>query len=234
MGIFKVFSDFVTGLGNLFINAFSFVSGFFSDIFWRFIGLPGFILDLFGIRPTKKLRIKFIILRDENGVELIPQANIEETFKLTKRIFDEQADIELIQTGKLIAGSAPEGALNVTSPTKSFLKLWYSEIGKYFNALAGIGLFTRRLSVIIVNTLEGHIGRSFGPMANFVLVEKALFQDPKKPKTTVAHEICHACGLFLHRKPKENLMYHTYVGRGEILYRWQSSVVRSARFVWYH
>lgn len=230
MSISSVISGVIKKIGRVFVGTVSVVGGIFGDLFGRFLGIPGFILDILGIRPKKKLRLRFIILLDENATELTPQANLGETFKLTKRILNEQADIELIQTGILIAGGAPEGALNVTSPTESFFELW-GEVGEYFNALAGIGFFTRRLSVIIINTMEEHNGRSFGPAANFVLVEKKYFDNPKNQATIVAHEIGHACGL-LHRLPKENLM-HRDDDRKEKLSHWQSSVVRGSKFVWY-
>lgn len=230
MSILSVVTDVVGGIGNAIVGTVAVVGGLFGDIFGRLIGILGFIFDLIGIRPKKKLRLKFIILMD-GATQLIPQANLDETFKLTKRILNEQADIELIQTGILIAGGAPEGALNVTSPAASFFELW-GEVGTYFNALAGIGFFTRRLSVIIVRTMEDDNGRSFGSAANFVLVEKQYFEDPKNQATIVAHEIGHACGLILHRKQKENLM-HKPDDRGEKLSRWQSSVMRGSKFVWY-
>ncbi len=230
MALFDRFSTAIKRVGNVLTGTISVISGLLGDIFGRFIGLGGFNLDLIGLRFKKQLRLRFIILLDENATELIPQENLGETLKITKRILDEQADIEIIQTGVLIAGGAPIGALDVTSPTGSFFELW-SEVGAYFNSLAGIGLFTRRLSVIIVRTMEVHNGRSFGPMVNFVLVEKQYFEDPKNQATIVAHEIGHACGL-LHRKPKENLM-HQPDDRREKLSRLQSSVMRGSRFVWY-
>jgi hypothetical protein len=230
MSILSVVTDVVKGIGNAIVGTVSVVGGLFADIFSRLIGIPGFILDLIGFRIKKKLRLKFIILMD-GATQLIPQDNLEETFKLTKRILKEQANIELIQTGILIAGGAPDGALNVTSPAASFFELW-GEVGTYFNGLAGSGITTRRLSVIIVKTMDDDNGRSFGPLANFVLVEKQYFDDPKNQATIVAHEIGHACGLFFHRKQKENLM-HKPDDRGEILSRSQSSVIRGSRFVWY-
>lgn len=229
MSIFSKVTGVVKSIGNTIAGTISVVGGFLGDIFGRIIGIPGFILDLLGIRLKKKLRLKFVILMD-GATQLIPEDNLGETFKLTKRILNEQSDIELIQTGILIAGGAPEGALNVTTPTASFFELW-GEVGTYFNALAGFGFFTRRLSVIIVKTMEGDPGRAFGPAANFVLIEKNIFDDPKNATTLVAHEIGHACGL-LHRKPKENLMHHDG-DRKEKLSRWQSSVMRGSKFVWY-
>jgi len=232
MAFFDGFSSIVRGIGNALTGTISVVGGLLGDLFGRFLGIGGFFLDLIGLRKKKKLWLKFIILLDENATELIPQENLGETFKITKRILDEQADIEVIQTGVLIAGGAPEGALDVTSPTGSFFELW-GEVGAYFNSLAGIGPFTRRLSVIIVRTMEEHEARSFGPTANFILITKTHFANPKEPEKIVAHEIGHACGL-LHREQKVNLMYHTEDDRGEKLTNWQSAVMRGSKFVWYY
>ena len=231
MGFLSGVTSVIKGVGNALAGTVSVIGGLLSEGISRILGLGGFFLDLIGVRIQKKLKIKFIILTDTNGAELVPQSNIDETFKLTKRILDEQADITLIQRGIFIAFGAPAGALDVTTPTKSFFGLW-GEVGTFFNGLAGYGPFTRMLSVIIVNTLEGDDGRSFGPASNFVLVEKHYFINPKKPNSIVAHEIGHACGLIKHRKRKVNLM-HKPDSRGEHLTRWQISWMRGSKFLWY-
>lgn len=231
MAFFDRIGGAIRGVGNFLAGSASVIGGLLGEIFGRIIGIPGFIIDLFGFRATKHLRIKFVILADENG-QLIPKENVDETFKLTKRIFREQANIEVHNAGTLLAGSAPTGALDISGAVGSFFDQWL-QAGNYLSALAGFGTFTRRISVIVVRSIEGgDAGRSFGPLVNFVVIQKSIFSDPKVQSTLVAHEIGHACGLYIHRDQRINLMHHPS-DRGEKLTWWQSNVVRGSRFVWY-
>ena len=230
MPFFGAIAGVIKGIGSALLGVVSVGGGFLEEFFGRFFGLPGLFLDLIGIRPKKKLRLRFLILANQFG-PLVPPANLQETFKLTKRIYDEQADIKVIQSDTSIAYGAPEGALEVTTPIMNNIG-HFGEVGAYFHGLSGLGFFTRRLSVIIVNTIDGNQGRAYWAAGNFVIIEKRFFDDPKDTTTLVAHEIGHACGLILHRDKKENLMYRNHK-RGEKLDRWQSSIVRGSKFVWY-
>ncbi len=251
MAFYSGLSGIVKGIGNFLTGTVSVVGTLFGDILGRLFGIVGFFLDLIGIRFKKKLRLKYFILLDERGTPLVPQESVVENFNITKRIFDEQADIEIIQAGILEVGGAPAGALDVAGPVEGFFENW-SAVGTYFNMLAGIGPFTRELSVIIVRTLGwDHTGRAQSfifPAANFVMVTKARIHSANPdtgeilvpPATaTTAHEIGHACGL-IHRKPKENLMHDIPGGnspvpweRGEKLSFGQSLWARGSKFVWY-
>ena len=83
-----------------------------------------------------------------------------------------------------------------------------------------------------MNTIDGDGGRSFGPLVNFVLVERSFFNSLNDPPTTVvAHEDGHACGL-THRGSQSNLMFHED-NRGENLDHIQSAILRNSKFVWY-
>ncbi len=231
MSFLSAVGGIIKGVGNAIAGTFSVVGGFLADVLGRLIGVFGFIFDLFGLRRTKKLRMRFIIL-SRGGAPMIPEANIEETFKLTKRVFREQAKIKIIRSKTLTAFGSPEEALKISGPVTGFLELW-TTAGAYLNGLAGIGFFTRRLSVIVVDTIEGgHDGRSYGSATNFVVIEKKMFDDPKDTTLLVAHEMGHACGLLFHRNQKINIM-HKDGDRGEIMTWWQSNVVRSSKFVWY-
>ena len=93
MAAFDFIRKGIKGLGNFFISSSSFLGGLFGELFARFVGIPGFILDILGLRLTKHLRIRFIILSDENGGQLVPKENVLETFKRTQKIFKEQAKL---------------------------------------------------------------------------------------------------------------------------------------------
>ena len=231
MAFFSSLGGIIKGIGNALTGTVSVVGGIWADVFGRIIGGFGFIFDIIGLRLTKKLRMRFIILSN-GAAPVIPEANVLETFKLTKRVFMEQAKIELIKSETLTVFNSPEGALNISSPVEGFLEQW-TTAGNYLNGLAGFGFFTRRLSVIVVDTIEGgHDGRSYGPGTNFVVIEKSRFSDPKKTTLLVGHEMGHACGLFIHRDQKVNIM-HEDGDRGEKMTWWQSNVVRNSKFVWY-
>jgi len=230
MSFLSAVGGIIKSIGNAISGTVSVVGGFLADFLGRLIGVFGFIFDLVGLRLTKNLQMKFIIL-SRGGVPMIPEANIEETFKLTKRVFREQAKIKIISSETLTVFGSPEEALKISGPAKGFLELW-TTAGAYLNGLAGIGFFTRTLSVIVVDTIEEHGGRSYSSATNFVVIEKKKFEDPKDTTLLVAHEMGHACGLLFHRDQKINIMYEDKE-RGELMTWWQSNVVRSSKFVWY-
>ena len=240
MAAFDFIRKGIKGLGNFFISSSSFLGGLFGELFARFVGIPGFILDILGLRLTKHLRIRFIILSDENGGQLVPKENVLETFKRTQKIFKEQAKIKVHNAGTLMVPSAPSGALDIPDFSGNKVQQWAAEgafmsssAGVYLSSLAGIGPFTRRISVIVVRSIEGDdiAGWSFGASANFVAIQQSTFSDPKEQSTLAAHEIGHSCWIS-HRDQKINLM-HKHGDRGEKLTWWQSNVVRGSRFVWY-
>ncbi len=239
MALFDIISKGIKGVGNFLIGSFSILGGQLGELFGRLVGIPGFILDILGLRLTKHLRIRFIILSEENGQQLVPKENVLETFKRTQKIFKEQAKIEVHNAGTLLVGSAPSGALDIPDFSGNIVQKWAAEgdflvgsAGVYLSSLAGIGMFTRRISVIVVRSIEGNnAGWSFKTFANFVVIQQSVFSNPKVQTTLVAHEIGHSCSLY-HRDQKSNLMYKPG-DRGENLTWWQSNVVRGSRFVWY-
>ncbi len=66
------------------------VSEVFSAVSWfihRLIGIPELIASLAGIRITKKLRLKVVILPDASGSPLATTAAVEEVVDEAKRVF---------------------------------------------------------------------------------------------------------------------------------------------------
>ena len=200
-----------------------------------FIGIPGFILDIisggiFGYLYPKKLRLTYFVLADEDNNPIVDDAAIQADFDLTKRIFREQSNVEVIRLGVFTALSPPANAYDIRDVAQSYADIG-GVVGNYFRSMAGLPTPLSNLTVFVVNTIDGNTGRSLAPLTNYVLVEKSRFVRPVAPSTTTAHEVGHACGLGpRHRTKKENLMYPGE-SRGEKLDFWQDAVIRRSRFV---
>ncbi len=241
MAIFDSIGGFINGLGRGLSGVFGVIGGAIGVIGGWFLGIPGFLIDviwfpIFGDRLTMDMRVRYIILADERGRPLLEPEDITATAGRTADIMMERADIEMLGQNVMVAYGAPSGALDVTTPVTSFLEQ-VTEVGSYFNALAGLGAFTRTITVFIVRSMETHDARSFGPFTNFVMVTADVLTNSDAPETTVAHELGHQCGL-LHRGTLGNLMFESNKDdsgnfRGTSLSTWQASVIRISRFVWY-
>ena len=241
MAIFDSIGGFISGFGRAVAGVFNFVGSLVGILGGWFFGLPGFLIDIiwypiFGNRLTMDMRVRYIILADERGRPLLQPGDITATAERTAEIMMDRADIEMLGQNVMIAFGAPGGALDVTSPAASFFEQ-VTEVGSFFNGLAGYGLFTRTITVFVVRSMVTHDARSFGPVTNYVMVTADVFTNNDAPETSVAHELGHQCGL-LHRGTLGNLMYESNTNdqgdfRGTSLSTWQASVIRISRFVWY-
>ena len=240
MAIFDSIGGFIKGVGRALTGGLSVVLGGLGMLGGWIIGIPGFLIDVIifpisGWRPEKDMRIRYIVLAEENGRPLLQPEQITATTERTAEIFLDRANIRIRGQNVLTVFGAPAAALDVPGPAASFLDQ-FSEAGEYFNSLAGIGAFTTTITVFVVKSMQEHDGRSFGQFTNFVLVEAGVFTGPDAPQTTVAHELGHQCGL-LHRGTLGNLMYDSNKDdqgnfRGTALSTWQEAVIRASRFVW--
>ncbi len=240
MAILDSIGGFIKGVGRAITGAFSVVLGGLGMLGGWLLGVPGFLIDIiifpiFGWRPEKDMRVRYIILANEQGRPLIQPEDITTTAERTAEIFLDRADIRVRGQNVLISIGAPNGALDVTTPVSSFFDQ-FTEVGEYFNTLAGIGALATTITVFVVRSMAEHDGRSFGAFTNYVLVEAQVFTNSDSPETTVAHELGHQCGL-LHRDTLGNLMFDSNKNdqgefRGTSLSTWQASVIRASRFVW--
>lgn len=222
-----------------------------GDLFWRIVGIPGFILDLFGVNwPPKKLRVTIRILKDLNGQSLDPARDLAaestEAFDLANRIFVREANVRLVPAGgspliTVLETVPPAGALNPECGSSGFFDT-FGEAGEYFQNFRAINLgklllnYASPITVYIVNDIPDNAGCSNGITSEYILVDLQglVITDATggtNPSATMAHEIGHACGL-LHRSNTENLMTTAAQGRtNTTLTNWQQSAVRGSRHV---
>jgi len=215
------------------------------------VGLIEFLLWHAGVRPMKKFRVGFIILRDQENNPLTTPEKILPAVKKAQKIF-EQAQVEIIpafpQAKKLSeSGEADEdSAWARTLPLPSASRILevdcnlpailqdlglpgmlyqYQTVGNFFDSgfrrLTGYGA---PVTVFVVQEIRGFAGCSLGWISDYVTVEyDHLF--------TTTHELGHACNL-LHRHDKNNLM-HPSSGKQEtiLLTDWQIAMLRASRHI---
>lgn len=202
----------------------------------RALGLPDAAASLAGLRPWKRLRLRVVCLRDENGepvasTEAIEGALAEAASVLARtRTRIVPADGGLLVTAE---GPAPAAALDAPCSAQG---LWRTDLGPggaFFRGLrvrGGLRLLGRGapLTVFVVRDVVGKCGCSLGPLGDYVTVDvDGLGRGARR---ILAHELGHSCGLG-HRSGDGNLMRPK--GPGERLTRWQTAVLRSSRHVTY-
>lgn len=199
----------------------------------RVPGLLELAASVAGVRPYKKMLLRVVILRDEEGKALATDEMIVPSFVEAQRIFLEQARVRLLPAGRLIVTvdePAPEMALDVHCDDGA----WQEDFGRagdYFRrycARAGrpaLG-YGAPVTVFIVRDISNKGGCSLGPLTDYVTLEAKMLLRARY--RLVAHEVAHACGLW-HSKEKTNLMFPK--GPGDKLARWQSAILRNSRHV---
>ena len=88
----------------------------------RVIGLPDLLASLAGLRPSKRLRLQVILLRDEEGEPVAPLAEVEAALAETARVLELAARTRLVPTGDSLVvtadGPAPAAARAAPGPTQ--------------------------------------------------------------------------------------------------------------------
>jgi hypothetical protein len=226
----------------------------FSGIAWvihRLLGLPELFGSLFGIRITKKFRLKVVILPDAHGVPLATIAAAEEVVEEAKRIFyRNRMKVRIIAPSdeKTIVshfgGSVPDYVRRPECGAPGWFER-YKGKGRWYARqsfpYSGQGTAT----VFVVDDVhEGSTDKNgcFLGLVDYGYIDSGALQPPAggwpSPghKMTLAHELGHACDL-LHRteggKWPGNLMRPSWVERTHHLTNWQIAVVRSSRRVRY-
>ena len=96
-GIKKIGKAIVSGVDSIINTA--------GEILGRLIGLPGFLLDLFIPWPRKKLRLRILILNNEDGSPLHATRNIVQearnAYDLARTILKKEANVKLVSYGSL-------------------------------------------------------------------------------------------------------------------------------------
>lgn len=200
----------------------------------RALGLFELGVNAIGVKPFKQLRVRVVILRDEQGQPLCDPENITASWEEARRIFSEQAHVRLVAAAPLtvvIPESAPTAALNVHCDDGA----WQEDMdlaGDYFRRncaktragkWAGYGA---PVTVFIVRDISNKGGCSLGPLTDYVTLEAGMLDRARH--RLLAHEVGHACGLW-HSSEKANLMFPK--GPGDRLSRWQTLVLRNSRHI---
>lgn len=222
----------------------------------RIVGIVDFILTLLDIMLPKRIRIRFVILRNHSGEALLGDENlpdavrqaqlqrIDDAVALMREIFRKQVNTRVRAAGgkmvETLRFPAPVSALDPRCGGRAFMEE-FVEVGAYFRRHAASSQAGRWLgygapvTIFIVHDVDGKAGCSLGPLTDYVTVDlsgMSILSGAREPRpSTPAHEIGHACFLVFHRKRKANLMYRSRAERGFDLTRWQKAVFRSSRHV---
>jgi hypothetical protein len=213
------------------------VQGFniLKEVLNRLIGIFDFLLALLGILPAKKLRLRFVILRDEKGLPLVADNVAMRAYEETVVLLSRAARLTIIPSGWKVVNApyaSPRAALDVRC-TDGAWSDDAGEAGAYYRSVmakttAGTLLgYGAPLTVFIVRKISDKNGCSLGALTDYVTVEAGTVA--RTPRL-IAHEIGHACGLW-HTDDKANCM--CAIGPGEKLTRWQVAVLRNSRHVTY-
>jgi hypothetical protein len=208
-----------------------------NDVAARALSLPDFAATLLGLRPTKRLRLSVVVLRDEEGVPLADSTQAAGAVARAATILEQAAGVRLVspRDGPLVRISdvaAPAAALDVGCN----LAAWREDLGAagaHFRWLALTGVagtpfgYGTPLTVVVVRSIGRWSGCSIGPLASYVTVTAGTIH--RGDGRTLAHELGHAC-LLLHRPDAGNLMAPA---KGDRLTRWQAAVIRSSSHVSY-
>lgn len=203
------------------------------ESFKRALGLVEMGTNAIGVQPFKQLRVRVVILRDEQGEPLCTVDDVTASWREAQRIFSEQAHVRLVAAAPMaliVPQPAPTAALNVHCDDGA----WQEDMdiaGDYFrhNCARSTGKWTgygAPVTVFIVRNISNKGGCSLGPLTDYVTLEAGMLDRARH--RLLAHEVAHACGLW-HSSTKENLMFPK--GPGDKLSHWQAMLLRNSRHV---
>lgn len=203
----------------------------------RVVAVPELIGSFAGLRRPKKIRVRVAILRDEQGVPVATEEDVQPALAEAERVLRERAAIELLPAGgrlvETLTGPAPKEALDSACARGSW-QADFREGGACFRAFASRSLrgtltgSAAPITVFVVRDVLGKAGCSLGPLVDYVTVDMGALEG--RTLRVLAHELGHACGL-PHSSEDGNLMLPKRMG--EELKPWQVAVLRSSRHVTY-
>ena len=204
-----------------------------KEVLNRTAKTPELLLTLAGLRTTKKLLLRVVVLRDERGLPLASNEEVLPAYEEARRILSRMAGVTVEPAGWRVVTAphaAPKAALDVRC-TDGAWQDDLGEAGSFFRSLmakttAGtlIG-YGAPVTVFVVRSISTHNGCSLGVAADYVTIEARAV---KSTRRLLAHEVAHACGLW-HTSRPNNLMIPK--GPGEELSHWQAAVLRTSRHV---
>ena len=205
-----------------------------GEFLGRLFGIFGFLVDLIVPWPRKKLRLRVIILSDENGDPLAPGRDIlqevNSAYDLTQNILKDKANIKVVSYGdhpriEILDKIPPTAALDppCNGPHDTFSEAgWFYLANKQYSVsilFLGNGA---PITVFIVRSVAGgnKVGCSPGAFADTAVVGVDGLSWPGSDdvnpgrviSNTLAHEIGHSCGIQYmlgaeHTGDEENLMF---------------------------
>ncbi|MBN2046056.1 MAG: hypothetical protein JW757_13620 [Anaerolineales bacterium] len=225
---------------NSFLTLLHFLFGLIELLFW-----------MAGFRPTKKLRIGFLVCTGEDGEALAHPEDISPAIKYAERAF-EGARIGLVPAfppPKRLSESEEEDEgrkwmrvlsaedsiqiINANCDLQAVLqdlglhgsRFQYNTVRALFHStLRRVSGYGAPIAIFVIKDLNGFGGCSLAWLSDYITV---LARSLK----TTAHEIGHACNL-LHRKDPENLMNPSSVHQDSVtLTIWQIAMLRASRHV---
>ena len=200
----------------------------------RVVGIPEVAGSLAGRRRPKKLRIRVVILRDEQGNPVATAEDVEPGLVEARRVLREILAIDLLPAAEPLVRTlevpAPPSALDSPCAEGSW-RADFGDGGAFFRRHVERGTATGSggpITVFVVRDVLGKAGCSLGPLVDHVTIDKTALEG--KRLRVLAHELGHACGL-PHSSAAENLMLPKRMG--DRLQPWQIAVFRSSRHVTY-
>jgi hypothetical protein len=200
----------------------------------RVAGIPELAGSLAGGRRPKKLRIRVVILRDEQGRPVATPEDVEPSLAEARRILRQALAIDLLPAAEPLVRTvdvpAPPAALDSPCAEGSW-RADFGEGGAFYRRHSERGTVTGSggpITVFVVRDVLGKAGCSLGPLVDHVTVDMTALEG--KRLRVLAHELGHACGL-PHTSAPENLMLPRRMG--DRLQPWQVAVFRSSRHVTY-
>jgi hypothetical protein len=200
----------------------------------RVVGIPELAGSLAGSRRPKKLRIRVVILRDEQGQPVARAEDFEPSIAEARRVLREMLAVDLLPAAEPLVWTletpAPTDALDSPCAEGSY-RADFGPGGAFFRLHRERGGITGSgspITVFVVRDVLGKAGCSLGPLVDHVTVDMTALTGRRL--RVLAHELAHACGL-PHSSAGENLMLPK--GMGDRLQPWQIAVFRSSRHVTY-
>jgi hypothetical protein len=212
----------------------------------RILGIPEFLLSNFGIRFPKKMRVKVVILRDENGNLVATRADVEPVVEEAKSAFKEKLNVNIVapprEDGVIVSEIEEQNPSYVLTPKcdEGAFKHIFTRVGKWFrsrttrySARGGSTVF------VVKDVLGGKAGCYIGPFADFGYIDPDALRDSSGApvtgghKLTFAHELLHACDLGHRENEPFNFMHPSGEKRTRFLDDWQIAVARSSPCVRY-
>lgn len=198
----------------------------------------GIVGSIFLFWMQKKLRVHVCILHAAGDKELVSVSDAQQSVDRAAVLIKQRFNTKVLHYGtpyvEVIKEAAPTKALDTECNVKGNIVLEFGDGGDFYaHHLAGWNAIpvslTYPVTIFVVRSIkdggDAYRGCSAGLFTDYVV----LTPDGITDDTTLAHEIGHACFL-LHRKKKNNLMFHGF-DRGTSITGWQKYWFRASRHV---